>query len=375
MEIITAKRDILRAVARAAAATDKRSTLPACKCVLLTTEDGAVRVVGTDLYLSTRDSAPADVVQSGSVGVPGQDLLDRLKAMPDGPVKLSEATSGSLVVASLSSKLRFSVSTIRPEEFPPLADEAKVEVTLRMPGGLLHNLIGKVRSTISPDDTRANLHSMLLEASNGDTLRAVATDGHRLIKAEVKVKSESDITALVPLRAVVELQRLAGDSDTAEVELRICAGSLSLVANGAVFTTKLVDASFPSYRQVMPKEGSDAHKVTVGRAALEAAVKAVSLASDSKSGGVRLKLADDLLTVTAESADSGDAHDEVPCHYHGEFLEIGLASKYLLEALAVVDEAEVAIWHGGGALDPLLWRPASAEMSAGLVGVLMPMRL
>jgi len=375
MEIIVAKRDILRAVARAASATDKRSTTPACRCVLLTTEDGAVRVLGTDLYLSTRDSAPADVVRSGSLGVPGQDLLDRIKAMPDGPIKLSEVTKGTLAVASLSSKLRYNVSTIPADEFPALADEAKVEATLRMPGGLLHNLIGKVRSTISPDDTRANLHSMLLETQGGDTLRAVATDGHRLIKAEVKVKSDASLTALVPLRAVVELQRLAGDSDTAEVELRICAGSLSLVANGAVFTTKLVDASFPSYRQVMPKESGDACKVTVGRAALEAAVKAVSLASDSKSGGVRLRFADDLLTVTAQSADSGEAHDEVPCHYHGELLEIGLSAKYLLEALAVVDEAEVAIWHGGEPLSPLLWRPASAEMAAGLVGVLMPMRI
>src|SRR6185436_17944204 len=156
---------------------------------------------------------------------------------------------------------------------------------------VLSELIGKTHYSISTDETRAHLNSALFEW-DGDVVRMVTTDGHRLSKMEVKVSGrQASATMLIPLKAIHELRRLCEDvlsargdagadvKDAAEkghkpqLQITQSASSAFFQSGGTMFSVKLVDAQFPPYAQVIPQNADK--KIRVPRAALADALRAV----------------------------------------------------------------------------------------------------
>src|ERR1700755_933943 len=88
MDLVIPKKDLLRLVARCQGVADKKSAMPALANVLLSAEGNTLRVAATDLYLSVSGQTTAEVNRAGSVAVPARDLLERVKAMPEGPVQV-----------------------------------------------------------------------------------------------------------------------------------------------------------------------------------------------------------------------------------------------------------------------------------------------
>ncbi len=142
---------------------------------------------------------------------------------------------------------------------------------------------------------------------------------------------------------------------------------LFAMADGVTYTTKLVDAQFPPVGQVIPK--SVTHTVNAPRAALRDAIAAVGLAAGERTGGVKFTFAKGNLTVSAQSAEGGDATDEVPCDYLGAPCEIGFNGKYWLDALGALDDDEVSLGFSGDL------EPATLRGSGDGVAVIMPMRI
>jgi DNA polymerase-3 subunit beta len=246
---------------------------------------------------------------------------------------------------------------------------------------VLQELIAKTHFSISTDETRAHLNSALFEW-DGDVVRMVSTDGHRLSKMEVKVAGrQASATMLIPLKAIQELRRLCDEAlsdasrepgkDNAKPQLQITQSGSSAFfqGGGTTFSVKLVDAQFPPYGQVIP-QGAD-KQVRVPRAAFADALRAVSIAASERTGGVKMALIKGTMRITSESPETGDGFDEIPIDYDGPAITIGFNAKYFLDVLAALDEEDV-ILSLSGELDPAVVRPASDRQ---FLAVVMPMRI
>ena len=245
---------------------------------------------------------------------------------------------------------------------------------------VLQELIAKTHFSISTDETRAHLNSALFEW-DGDVVRMVTTDGHRLSKMEVKVAGrQASATMLIPLKAIQELRRLCDDiasegkdagKDAPKPQLQITqSGSSAFFQGGGMtFGVRLVDAQFPPYSQVIPQQSEKV--VRVPRAAFADALKAVSVAASERTGGVKLGLAKGTMRITTESPESGEGFDEVPVEYDGAPMTIGFNAKYFLDVLASLEEDEVQLGLGGE-LDPAVVRPVGPRQ---FLAVVMPMRI
>jgi DNA polymerase-3 subunit beta len=373
MDFTVAKRDLLKLARRAQAVADKKSTMPVLANVLLDAHEGTVTVSGTDLFLAVQGQAPADVKRAGSVAVPAKDLFDRVSMMPEGPLRLVSENGTSTVLRAASSARRYTLHGV-----PEPAEGSK---TITITAETMSVLIARTQFSISPDDTRPNLNSALFEQT-GERVRMVTTDGHRLSKMEIAVPEGSpDISLLLPLKAVAELKRLA-DEARAETTNKDTPVVLELVHSGpnaffkvaqATFSVKLVDAQFPAYQQVIPQRSSQ--KARIPRAAFADALKAVSLAATSRTGGVRVSLSPGLLRITSESPESGDGLDEVPMEYDGPEVTIGFNAKYFQDVLSAMDGEEEVVLEFSGELDPAVLRPGSTGEHAGYLAVVMPMRI
>lgn len=380
MDFSVAKKDIMKLARRAQAVADKRSAMPVLANVLLDAHDGIVTVSGTDLFLAVQGQALAEVKRAGSVAVPAKDFFDRVSMMPDGPIRIVSDNGTNIVIRAASSARRYTLHGVPGKEFPRLPEAAEGAPTIALSADAMSVLIARTQFSISPDDTRPNLNSALFEQQS-EHVRMVTTDGHRLSKMEIASPAgATPVSLLLPLKAVAELKRLADEAraETAKgapatIEIFRSGSNAFFKVAQATFSVKLVDAQFPAYQQVIPQRS--AHKARVPRAAFADALKAVSLAATSRTGGVRVNLSPGLLRITSESPESGDGLDEVPMEYDGPEVTIGFNAKYFQDVLSAMDGEEEVILEFSGELDPAVLRPGGTGEHAGYLAVVMPMRV
>ncbi len=388
MELTVAKKDLLKIVSRMQGVVERKSTMPVLANVLLAAEGASgLRLAATDLYLSLLGRIAADVSKPGSVAVSAKDLFERVKMMPDGPVVISSQDNATTTLKASGSARRYTLRGMPGDDFPPLPQPAEGSPTLAIAVDVLAELISKTHFSISTDETRAHLNSALFEW-DGDIVRMVTTDGHRLSKVDVKVSGrQASATMLIPLKAVQELRRICdemladgpGEDGKAPELLITQSGSSAFFQStaargGMTFSVKLVDAQFPPYSQVIPQATDKI--VRAPRIAFADALKAMSVAASERTGGVKLSLTKGSMRITSESPESGDGFDEMPVEYSGPNMSIGFNAKYFLDVLAAVADDEIQIGVSGE-LDPAVIMPAGGTTSSDrqFLAVIMPMRI
>ncbi len=380
MDITVAKKDLLKLVSRMQGVAERKSTMPVLSNVLLAVDGpNELRLSATDLYLAIAGKVPAEVTRGGSVAVPAKDLLERVKMMPDGPIHITTQENATTTLKATGSARRYTLRGMPGDDFPPLPAPAEDAPTLMLEVAVLQELIAKTYFSISSDETRAHLNSALFEW-DGDVVRMVTTDGHRLSKMEVKVAGrQATATMLIPLKAIQELRRLcdevlaeakeSGSKEPAQLMITQSGSSAFFQGGGTMFSVKLVDAQFPPYSQVIPQ--SSDKRIKVPRGPFVDALRAVSIAASERTGGVKLGIANGTMRITSESPETGDGFDEVAVDYGGANITIGFNAKYFLDVLGALDEEEIAL-SLSGELDPAVVRPTSEK---SFLAVVMPMRI
>jgi DNA polymerase III subunit beta len=376
MDLVIPKKDLLRLVARCQGVADKKSAMPALANILLAAEGSSLRVSATDLYLAVSGQTNAEVTTPGSVAVPAKDLLERVKAMPEGPIQVATSESAQTTLKAVGSPRRYTLHGIPGSEFPQLPKPASDAPSLELPVEKLSLLIARTHFSISTDETRPHVNSGLFEWA-GDRVRLVSTDGHRLSKMESTVTgSSATATMLIPLKAIIELRRLADEAkaekDAGAVGITQSGPNAFFNIAGMQFSVKLVDAQFPPYQQVIPALSE--RSLRAPRLPLTDALKAVSLAASDRTGGVKLSVATNKLRITSESPESGNGFDELDVDYNGPELTIGFNAKYFLDVLSAIDDEDVVLGVSGE-LDPAVIRPATESNDQSYIAVVMPMRI
>jgi len=379
MELTVAKKDLLKLVTRMQGVAERKSTMPVLSNVLLAVDGpNALRLAATDLYLAISGRVTAEISKGGSVAVPAKDLLERVKMMPDGPIHIATQDNATTTLKASGSARRYTLRGMPGDDFPPLPVPADGAPTLALEVDVLQELIAKTYFSVSSDETRAHLNSALFEW-DGDVVRMVTTDGHRLSKMEVKVSGrQASATMLIPLKAIHELRRLCDemlgepvkDGAKAQVQITQSGSSAFFVGGGTTFSVKLIDAQFPPYAQVIPQNSEK--KVRVPRGPFADALRAVSIAASERTGGVKLGIGAGTMRITSESPESGDGFDEVPIEYGGAAITIGFNAKYFLDVLGALGDEDDVLLGLSGELDPAVLRPGGER---NFLAVVMPMRI
>ena len=381
MELTVPKKDLLKLLMRMQGVAERKSTMPVLSNVLLAVDGPSqLRIAATDLYLALVGRVTVDVSKGGSVAVPAKDVLERVRMMPEGPIHLAAQDNATTILKAAGSARRYTLRGMPGDDFPPLPTPSEGSPTLAIDVDVLQELVAKTHFSISTDETRAHLNSALFEW-DGDVVRMVTTDGHRLSKMEVKVSGrQASATMLIPLKAIQELRRLSDDivaeskdaaKDAPKAQLQITqSGSNAFFQGGGMsFAVRLVDAQFPPYSQVIPQQSEKL--VRVPRAPFAEALRAVSVAASERTGGVKLAIGKGTMRITTESPESGEGFDEIPIEYTGAPMTIGFNAKYFLDILGALEEDEVFLGLSGE-LDPAVVKPASERQ---FLAVVMPMRI
>ncbi len=372
MRVTIERSNLLKSLGHTHRVVERRNTIPILSNILLIAEGGQLHLKATDLDLEIFEKVPAMVEQSGSTTVPAHMLHDIVRKLPDGSeVMLAMEEDGNSIKIT-AGRSRFTLQCLPGSDFPDITT-GEFSHTFRMPTSGLKQLIDLTQFAISTEETRYYLNGIFFHAVEdaGDlVLRAVATDGHRLARAQMKAPSgcEGMPGIIVPRKAVGEIQKLLEDPD-ATVAVEVSETKIRLTVGQVVLTSKLIDGTFPDYNRVIPV-GND-KELKMDRASFAAAVDRVSTISSERGRAVKLAVADGQIVLTVNNPESGSATEEVAVEYTAEPLEIGFNSRYLLDITSQLrgDEAIFMLSDSGS---PTLIRDTSGD---GALFVLMPMRV
>ena len=365
MKVSASRESLLAPLQSVIGVVERRQTMPVLANVLLIARGDKLTVTGTDLEVELVAAATVTVQQPGDVTVPGRKLLEIMRTLPEkATVSLVREAERVVVKAGRS---RFTLSSLPASEFPVI-EEINAKQVIRVGREHFRRLIEKTHFAMAQQDVRYYLNGTLIETS-GKTLRAVATDGHRLSMAETELAeaTEGSQQVIVPRKGILELQRiLAGDG---ELELSIGSNHVRAQIGDIRFTSKLIDGKFPEYGRVIPAKPPFA--MSAGRDALRQALQRTSILSNEKYRGVRLTFGTNLLTIQAHNPEQEEAEDQIEVGYTGTEMEIGFNVTYLLDALAAVDvdTVEVALTDSNSSC--LIRTPGDNSVKF----VVMPMRL
>ncbi len=368
MELRIPKEDLARAVGAAQGIVPKKSTMPILSNVLLEARQGGeLMLAATDLDVAVRIDGRADVTRPGSVTVAAKNLYDIVKNTPGPTVSLKKLDNHYVEVQSG----RFMVRMVgmAAEEYPKIPDMTADRMMALEPA-LLKEMIDKTLYSVSTDETRYVLNGVYMEPLT-DTLNVVSTDGHRLSLCTRKVPGVHETlkrSVIMPRKGLGELRRMLDDGE-GDVQLGFRESHAVAKRGNVSLVMRLIDGRFPDYKQVVPQVAD--RKVKIARSVIMESLKRVSLVSSDRSNSVRLELTKDLLRVSSQNPDMGEASEEIPVDYSGPDLKIGFNARYVMDALSAITADPVQL-EFNDELSPGILRPAD---DLSYTCVVMPMRI
>ena len=372
MQVTIERANLLKSLNHVHRVVERRNTIPILSNVLLRADGASLEMKATDLDLEINESTPAMVERGGATTVPAHLLYDIVRKLPEGgEVNLSVNADGTSM-SVVSGRSNFRLQCLPQSDFPELTSGAFTH-NFNMPAAELKGLIDKTQFAISNEETRYYLNGIYLHAiDSGGTakLRSVATDGHRLARAEYDAPSGSEGMpgVIVPRKTVSEIQKLIEDPEAA-ITVELSDAKIRLTIGSVVLTSKLIDGTFPDYQRVIPT-GND-KKLTIDRQSFAQAVDRVSTISSERGRAVKLAVSADGVVLTVNNPDSGSATEEVAANYDSEQVDIGFNAKYLLDITSQLSGSD-AIFMLADSGSPTLIRDSADENA---LYVLMPMRV
>ena len=368
MKIIVERATLLKALGHVQSVVERRNTIPILSNVLLSADGTTMKLMAPDLDLQIVEEVSAQVTMAGASTVSAHTLFDIVRKIPDGAQVTLEVVAQKMSV--VAGRARFQLQTLPREDFPVIG-ETDLPITFQLPAETLRNLIDKTRFAISTEETRYYLNGIFLHApANANTLRAVATDGHRLARIEMPLPqgAEGMPDIIIPRKAIAEVRKLLDEREDT-VEIALSPSKIRLKVGGAMLTSKLIDGTFPDYSRVIPTAND--RLLRIDPATLAEGVDRVTAIASEKTRAVKLSMDRDRVTLSVTSPENGTASEDVPADYAAESFDVGFNSRYLLDILAQLEGDSIEV-HMADAAAPTLIR--ENDQSQALY-VLMPMRV
>lgn len=350
---------------------DKKNSRPILTCTLINAKNSQIELSATDLEVSAKIIIPAKVKNPGQFCVNSKNIFDILRELPDGEVTLEMGENETSLRLSYKD-IFYSLLIYKTDDFPHLTFENQYN-QFHLKASQLLAIINKTSHAISTDETRLFLNGIYLQEID-HKLRAVATDGHRLSLIETELENGQIDTLIngiiVPKKGVYELKKIAETYNDKDIKISVDDSFMFVSAEEKYFLSiRLIAREYPKYQASIPSKMS--FKLVADRDALLDAVKRIRIMSNEKSHGVRVKLNDKEISIMAQHPSLGEAEEKLAVDYDGKEMEIGFNARFLIDALAVLDEGDVSI-ELNNELSPVILK---STMLPNYLGIIMPLRL
>ena len=363
----TDKEIILKPLQVVIGIVERKQTLPILSNVLMENQDGKIRFTTTDLEIQITTAIDTGIRggQNAAFTVGGKKFQEILRILPDQSKITIDTKENKAQIKT--NKSRFSLQTLPAQDFPQLSNQLENTKKIVLPQKELKDLLLSVQYAMAQQDVRYYLNGVLL-IIDGDKLKVVATDGHRLAYNAGAIDGHYEKQEIIlPRKAVSELSKLLADSDES-VELEFSQQQVKVTFSGITLITKVIEGKFPDYERVIPKYNNH---LNMERVVMQQALQRAAILSNEKFRGVRFVLTEKNLSIISSNSEQEEAQEEIETDYHGEPLDIGFNVNYLMDGLNNISSSTATFSFGDPNSSILMTTPENQEFRY----VVMPMRI
>lgn len=322
-----------------------KATMPILSNVLIEAEKDYISLTTTNLDLGIRCKIKAEVKETGAVTLPVKRLATIVRELPNIDVVFDGSPNHQVKLTSGGSNFR--IMGIGKEEFPPLPEFGE-EKSFTLEQAELTTMLKSVSYAQSTDETRYILNGVYFNFKDGK-LSLVATDGRRLalISKEMEVPAPSAGSIILPAKTVGELLRMLDKGEKLKVSFNDRRAAFQIntdkdssgLIDSIYLYSKVVEGNYPNYNQVIPKETHQ--RIKLERELFLQCVHRAALVCSDKANSVKIKLSSNLLEITAQSPDFGEAHESMAIAYSGPELQVAFNPQFLMDPLRALTKDEI----------------------------------
>jgi DNA polymerase-3 subunit beta len=320
-----------------------KSQLPILNNILLSTDQGRLKLSATNLELSINYWIGAKIEEEGSITIPSKEITEFISYLPSGKLDLSLKNNDLLTISSDKTESNFTTiaSTDFPE-FPTLNPDTAFEIDLN----ILTQAISQIAFSAALDDTRPILTAILCQFTN-NKLTIVATDGFRLSFKEIKLvnslnlKTDKPITFLIPAKSLIEVTKLAKNNKKIKIGLTLDEHQVVFVLDDVELVSRLIEGDYPDYQKIVPDSYNT--KVFINRDEFFQSVKIASVFAKESANVIRINIKQNNLELSANAPQIGQNKANVDARVEGENIDIAFNYKFLIDFLNVCKSPEIII--------------------------------
>ena len=308
---------------------ERKTTIPVLANILIESiGENEIRIVGTDLDVTIRCDAEADIKKSGSMCIQARKLFDIVRALDSGDVHFKKEDNEWVTMKC--GRANFRLAGVSRDQFPEIPQFKSTP--MKLPAAVFNYFIQNTAFAITSEVSRFTLSGAKFIVNDG-VAKMITTDGHRLAYIEKKLDSGDTtdvIDTLIPKKALLELAKVSRDTSS-DISFGEDPNHLYFEMEGRLLISRKLSGNFPNYEMVMPKDNDKAAIFDLDE--MRAAVRRISLMADERNRSIRVTVRDGEIELSAQSSEEGEGREAVQAEYTGEEFQLGFNWQYLLEFL------------------------------------------
>ncbi|WP_448376173.1 DNA polymerase III subunit beta [Fervidobacterium sp.] len=365
LKFVVSKSEIEKKISIASSSIGSRTVDPILQCLLFKPVNGHINIHATDLQTSVVSQVRIGEYEGNEAFAVDAELIDDIVRNLSEDEVIFEYANGKLLVKS--GKAKYNISTVSDVERFPIIDVDEGGVKFSVDTSILEEMLDRVSFCASSESAMRALNGVYWEV-HGGFLRLVASDGYRLALAEQKLEIENEFDFIIGLKSVKELEKLLSSTTEPTINIIYDHSIISFNAGDVTMTVRTVEETFPDYKRVLPKAFKT--RVVLNIDDFSEALKRVMIISKRGNEKVQLKITDDVMELSSQSPDFGEAVESIPITKDGEDLIVNFNPKFLNEAVKHIDEKELE-FNFVDNISPLQVNPRNVE---GYMYIVLPVR-
>lgn len=342
MKLVCVKEKLQEAVSLADRITGRSQNLPILQSILLTADGKSLKIRATNLDIGVEFELPAKIEKTGSISVPGSVLSNTLAGLQN-----TKNITIDLINDNLFLSTEYTSTTIKsyqPDDFPTLP-AIKEQEPIIIPAKKITEGLKSVLFSASISDTKPEIASVFMY-SEGDYLVFTATDTFRLAEKKIQHKKTKEFSGIIiPLKNATEIARITENTNE-DVSIHVNKNQLSLYYDGVYITSRIINGTFPDYKQIVPK--SRTTEVIVLKQDLINTLKISNIFSD-KFHKINFVIhpSEKLFEINTHNTDIGESVAKLDAALSGDVLEVSFNHKYILDCLQYIKEDSIVLAFNG----------------------------
>lgn len=377
MKLTILKDYLTESIQHVSKAISSKTTIPILTGIKIDAATSGVTLTASDTDISIQSFTPneneeiaiIELHQPGSVVLPAKFFMEIIRKLPSQKIEIEVRDHFQTIIRSGSSEIQ--IMGLDPEEYPllPQLEESKM---IQIPSDLLKTMIKQTSFAVSTNETTPILTGVLWHVQDGK-LKFIACDRHRLASREISLDLDVAQTfhnIVISGRTLNELSKILPDQN-ALIDILVSDNQVLFKINSILFYSRILDGTYPDTSKLIPQSFQTELIVNIKELA-DAIDRAYLLSREDKTNIVKLiMLEDETIEISSSSSELGKVTEQLSLQsFKGERLRISFNSKYMLDALKVMDSDYIQIGFTG-AMQPIIIKP---EDQANILQLILPYR-